>query len=243
MKKLPPRLEKIASLVTESEIVADIGTDHGCLPAALIERGIVKKVIASDIAPGPLKRAEETLLRRGVTDNIELRLGFGLDTVRESDGVDTIIIAGMGGETIAGILEHSPKIVGSAKLIITQPMSALEEFRTYIYGAGYSEIREYLALEKEKIYNIFAMSPVKTRRESLSPIEALAGRDILNTRPEHFDKYIRKIISSQKTKAASLSRSSSPEAKAELGRTKKLLKALEIASEGIDFENQRESLG
>lgn len=226
MIKLTPRLEIIAGLVKNSEVTADIGTDHAYLPVSLIERGKAKKAIASDIAEGPLTRAAETVNKHRMNGMISLRLGAGLETLTPGDKADTIIIAGMGGETIAEILENSPEIVNAAKLIIAQPMSSAPEFRDYIYEKGYSDIRERLAVEGGKIYNIISMSPIKITHAPLEPHERLAGRDLLERRPEHFDKYLKNLTNALEAKISGLSRAASPEAKSELERTKDILSKL-----------------
>ena len=87
---ITPRLEMILRHVT-GEICADIGTDHAYIPIELAKRG--KKVIATDIMPGPLAIAEENVAKSGV--DIELRLGGGLAPLALGE-VDTVIIAGMG---------------------------------------------------------------------------------------------------------------------------------------------------
>ncbi len=226
MIKLTPRLETLAALVDRSELTADIGTDHAYLPVYLIERGKAKRAIASDIAEGPLARAAETVRKHGMSGMISLRLGAGLEPLTPVDTADTIIIAGMGGETIAEILERSPENVSAAKLIITQPMSSVPEFRDYIYQSGYSDIREYLAVEGGKIYNIISMSPTRTVHAPLEPHERLAGRDLLERKPKNFDKYLKKLTNALEAKIIGLSRSAAPEAKAELKRTKAILSKL-----------------
>jgi tRNA (adenine22-N1)-methyltransferase len=57
------RLETVAGLVPPCEAAADIGTDHGYVPALLIQSGRCRKVIASDIAAGPCDAARETVAR------------------------------------------------------------------------------------------------------------------------------------------------------------------------------------
>lgn len=57
--KLTERLEKVAALVPPSTSMADIGTDHGYLPLALLEAGKVERAIACDINEGPLQRARD----------------------------------------------------------------------------------------------------------------------------------------------------------------------------------------
>lgn len=226
MIKLTPRLEKIAGLIENSRLTADIGTDHAYLPAALIERGRAERAIASDINEGPLKRAADTVRAAGLESRILLRLGAGLETVTPSDGADTIVIAGMGGETIAAILEKSPGVVSRAKLIIVQPMSSAPELRDYIYGRGFKNIRECLAEEGDKLYNIISMSPGSEEHKPLAPHERLAGRDLLERRPEHFDKYIKNLTNALSAKADGLARSASPDARAELERTRGIIAAL-----------------
>ncbi len=64
--KLSKRLELVASMVPEKSRVADVGTDHGYIPIALVERGIAVRAIAMDLRPGPLERAEEHIRRAGL---------------------------------------------------------------------------------------------------------------------------------------------------------------------------------
>ena len=51
--KLDARLQAVLDFVPEGGAVADIGTDHGYLAAALIEEGRAEYVIASDLNLGP----------------------------------------------------------------------------------------------------------------------------------------------------------------------------------------------
>ena len=53
MLSIGERLKTVASLVPRSDIVADIGTDHGYVPAFLVMEGKCRRAIASDIAEGP----------------------------------------------------------------------------------------------------------------------------------------------------------------------------------------------
>ena len=85
--------------------LADIGTDHAYLPVWLVLEGRVASAIASDLRPGPLQRAKETAKTYGT--EIDCRLCNGLTCITP-DEVDTIVIAGMGGETIAAILSAAP---------------------------------------------------------------------------------------------------------------------------------------
>lgn len=49
---LSKRLQTIISLVEPGEMIADIGTDHGYVPIALVRRGICRKGLAMDVGNG-----------------------------------------------------------------------------------------------------------------------------------------------------------------------------------------------
>ena len=100
---LQPRLQALADLVAGGARIADVGTDHGYLPVYLLQEKKIAFAIASDINVEPLEHARRTAKEFGITENIDFRLCGGLDLIGNEE-VDTVIIAGMGGETIAAIL-------------------------------------------------------------------------------------------------------------------------------------------
>ena len=92
-------------MVDPQSRVADIGTDHAYLPIALVEEGKIDFAIASDVAAGPLDNAKQDIEQAGLEDKIETRLGSGLETLKSSDQIDTVVIAGMGGKLMTNLLE------------------------------------------------------------------------------------------------------------------------------------------
>ncbi|NLB29627.1 MAG: SAM-dependent methyltransferase [Clostridiales bacterium] len=119
------RLASIASRVAFGAHVLDVGCDHGYIPLYLAENGIAAKIFASDISAGPLETAKRNAERRGLSDKISFRLADGIpDDVAPL--VDTVIIAGMGGETIAGILERAPKTLNDGVFFILQPQTKID---------------------------------------------------------------------------------------------------------------------
>ena len=54
--ELTPRLRTAADLVPAGARLADIGTDHAYLPAALLLEGKIPYAIAADLRHGPLLR-------------------------------------------------------------------------------------------------------------------------------------------------------------------------------------------
>lgn len=151
--KLSKRLQKIADLVLDGSIVADIGTDHGYIPAYLIESGKCKKVIGSDISKGSLDKIIQYVKQLNLEKNIETRLGNGLE-VLEPNEVDTVILAGMGGILMKDILEKNPEITNSITHFIFQPMIAAKELREYLNHNNFMIIDEELVKEDNIFYEI-----------------------------------------------------------------------------------------
>lgn len=152
MPVLSDRLRKIAEFINRGERVADVGTDHGYLPIFLREQDICPFVIASDIRVSPLNSAIKNVKKAGA-DGIDFRLCDGLLGI-EKDEIDTVVIAGMGGECIAGILGSSTWAKGSGKHFILQPMNSPEELRKYLCRFGYTIKQECAVRDAGRIYTV-----------------------------------------------------------------------------------------
>lgn len=152
---LSPRLARVAAEIPQGARLVDVGTDHAHLPVSLILEGRIDGAIASDLRRGPLARAAENAGRYGVADKISLRLCPGLEGVRPHE-VDTVVIAGMGGETIANILEAAPWTKDC--LCVLQPMSSAPELRQWLCRSGYEIRREALVREDKNIYLVMTVT-------------------------------------------------------------------------------------
>lgn len=146
--KLSPRLRTVAALAGTGESVIDVGTDHGYLPVFFVRNGLFRRVAASDINRGPLESARASARRDGVEDRIGFFLSDGLTAVPER--FDTVVIAGMGGETMVDIISNCPWI-SSARLIL-QPQSKVPELEKCLDGLGFSCKRAVLAEDAGKLY-------------------------------------------------------------------------------------------
>jgi tRNA (adenine22-N1)-methyltransferase len=133
--KLTARLSQIASFVKRGSIVADIGTDHGYIPVYLRQTDTCQFVIASDINQGPLDSAVKTAEKYGISD-IRFVHAPGLDGISPTDA-DTIVIAGMGGETITDILNAAPWVHSRNISLILQPQSKTEVLSEFLRSGGF----------------------------------------------------------------------------------------------------------
>lgn len=148
---LTKRLNCILNYVN-CKVAADVGTDHAYIAVELIKSGKAQKVIASDINEGPINIARNNVIKEGLSEKIETRLGGGLSVLEDGEA-DTIIIAGMGGELICQIIKDDIEKAKNSVLII-QPMNAQYEVRKFLIENGFEIKCEDIECEAHRVYNI-----------------------------------------------------------------------------------------
>jgi tRNA A22 N-methylase len=111
------------------------------------------RAIACDIADGPLTTARENVDRLGLGEFIEVRKSDGLQAVKEGESGVTVI-SGMGGETIAGILEHGK---WKSEVFVLQPQTKADRLRKSLDSMGFKILQEYFIEDSEKICNIMVV--------------------------------------------------------------------------------------
>lgn len=147
------RISKLYDCIRPGVGVIDVGTDHGYLPAALAASAYPGRIIASDICPEPLHAAVRTAARAGVSDRIEFLLCDGL-ALCPPDAVDTIVIAGMGGDSIVKILDEAEFCMDSRYLLVLQPMTKPEVLRYWLAYNEFEILSESLVREAGGLYQI-----------------------------------------------------------------------------------------
>ncbi|AGF54737.1 tRNA (adenine22-N1)-methyltransferase [Clostridium saccharoperbutylacetonicum] len=152
--ELSKRLTWIIEKVDKVQVIMDIGTDHGYIPIYLVKNNIAQKVIASDINKDPLKKAKINAALDGVSDKVDLRLGGGLQPLKNNEA-QTVIIAGMGGNLIRDILENDFDKVKKLEYLILQPAQNPEVLREYLYTNDYEILYEDICLDDNKYYELF----------------------------------------------------------------------------------------
>lgn len=149
------RLSLIYEMTPSCRLAADIGTDHGYLICALVESGRVQRGIAADISPPSLEKARREVEGRGLSHQIRLVLGDGLIGIGPED-LETVIIAGMGGETIAHIIGDWPFSKNPDVLWLLQPMTKAERLRDRLWKEGFSIGEERCCLAAGRVYSVMA---------------------------------------------------------------------------------------
>ena len=173
--ELTPRLQLLADWVPQGARLADVGTDHAFLPVWLRLHGRVVLAIASDQRKLPLERAKETGRTYGA-DGLDYRLCGGLDAI-SAEEVDTVAIAGMGGETIVSILKDAPWTGDGQHTLLLQPMTHAEDLRDYLAHHGFRIVREELVYDRGTIYPVME---VQAGEMTLTPGRCYGGAALLH---------------------------------------------------------------
>jgi len=155
--KLSKRLQAVADLIDNDASVADIGTDHGHLPVYIAQTFKVKKIIASDISAASLDKARKSATENNVIEAITFLVMSGLSGVAPAQ-VDTIIITGLGGETIIQILKDAPWTNNRKIKLILQPQSKIDVLFRFLYDNDYENIETKYVSDKGKRYIVIVVN-------------------------------------------------------------------------------------
>lgn len=183
--KLPisKRLLCCASMVQSGSRVADIGTDHGYLGIYLLQSGAARHVIACDLRKDPLENARRNAKLFGVDGEMKLRLSDGLEKILP-DEVDTVVMAGMGGDLIQKILSQCPWRKREGLQFILQPQSAGNVLRRWLCEDGFEIQREEPVQDGHFLYTVMDIrqgepAPLTPGTEYASPALLASGSPLV----------------------------------------------------------------
>lgn len=161
MIKISKRLEAISTFVPNGANVIDIGCDHGILSIYLYQLKTINKIIASDVNKNALNNAIKNIKKNNVP--IETRLGNGLDVLKKSDNIDTVVIAGMGAHTIVEILNNNIDKLDNVSSIIIQSNNKIDFLRKEMSKLNYIVSDEEIIFEGGNYYIIVKFSKGKKK--------------------------------------------------------------------------------
>ena len=149
---LSPRLQCCCGFVHPGDRVADIGCDHGYLSIYLLKNNIASSVIASDINKQPLESAIANAQRFGVRDRISFHLSDGAGNIPRD--FDTLVCAGMGGDTMVSILSGAPWLESKQYRLILQCQSKTPMLRKYLSEKGWRITQESVLQDGRFLYTV-----------------------------------------------------------------------------------------
>ena len=172
---LENRLRTAYDLYKTCSLAADIGTDHGLLPAALLRSGRCRQMILTDLSEKALSHARGEMERQNLMERVSLRSGNGLEPLHEA--CDMISILGMGGRTIADILQSGKEKIRNADLLLSAHTD-LPQVRQAVMNIGYHLQSETPCCDRGRYYLIFVAQPGP---EALTETEIMLGKKLISS--------------------------------------------------------------
>ncbi len=169
------RREEILAEVENCESLCDVGCDHGYVGFECLKRGKAKNVIFSDISAPSLEKAKALVKSEG---DFEGRATFCVaNGLEKAKGVDSCVIAGMGGEEIMKILAGD-----IPEFCVLQPMSEVEKLREFLQEKGNIKT-DRLFYDRGKYYNLITLERGSCK---LSKFQIMFGKSNLEKPCEDF---------------------------------------------------------
>lgn len=213
-QKLSRRLSVIMAMVPGGRLLADVGTDHGYLPIALVEEGKYEAALAMDINDGPLCRARANIHSRRLENRIRTVQSDGLEAIAakvpetmfpqlSSVAPDTIVIAGMGAALMERIVEKDRAVIEEAKNCLFSPHTDIPGFRQFLLSRGFSLMDEEMCEEDGQFYTFFLCRPPQKREREekvskeqipLDPVEEAYGSILIRKKSGVLIRYLERDI-------------------------------------------------
>ncbi len=162
---LSARLQACCNYVNSGDRIADVGCDHGYLGIYLLKNGIAQSVIASDINEGPLQSAVRNSEKFGVRDKMTFYLSDGVRNIPRD--FDTLVCAGMGGDTMVSILSSAPWLQSDQYRLILQCQSKPAVLRWYLTENGWHIRQEQIIPDGKFLYTV--MEVIRQPGHPLTP--------------------------------------------------------------------------
>lgn len=166
------RLEALRQCI-RGPVSADVGCDHAWLAIECVRTGRARTFHAYDVNPGPLENARKNVEAAGLQDAVCLQLADGLEKL--DPACVEVCIAGMGGHTIAQILEQGKNRLQAVIHLVLSPHSHAEVVRTWLEHNGWTITEEQYVEEEGHFYPLLQAMPGTME---LTGAERLYGRNI-----------------------------------------------------------------
>ncbi|MCQ2814728.1 MAG: class I SAM-dependent methyltransferase [Bacilli bacterium] len=211
--RLSKRLETIFNMVPPG-VAADVGADHGHLIIALIEENKISHGIAIENKKGPFNRLKKSIEEHCLTNEIDVILSDGIKDINSE--VNTVILAGMGGNTIINILKSDISKLKYIDTIIVDAHSCVPKLRKEVCELGYAIADEKIVFEDNIYYEIIKFK--KADKAVYSPIDIEFGPILRNekstlfkakysSRLEEIENLLRKDLPNNKIEALKIEES------------------------------------
>ena len=186
MINISNRLKTIAEIILnkQSNKIIDVGCDHALLDIYLLQNNDSLNLVASDNKKQPLENAKKNITKYSFLNKIELCLKDGIENIDKD--IDTVVISGMGEETIIDILEKDKNELEHINRLVISSNNKYYDLRRKITSLGYIITDERIVFEDNKYYVIIEF--IKGNK-NYSEEELFMGPILINNKDDLFIKY------------------------------------------------------
>jgi tRNA (adenine22-N1)-methyltransferase len=149
---LAPRLAALADAIVGGSRVADVGSDHGLLPLWLAATGRATYCLATEKTEELLRGVARPPASAPWAALLAYRSGDGLAALRPADRIDTVVLAGLGGRTIASLLDAPESGRPALARLVLQPRSEFARVRRWLSEHGWRLQAERLTAERGRLH-------------------------------------------------------------------------------------------
>jgi len=184
------RLLSLCGMVNRGSYIADVGSDHCALPIYLFERGLIRGAMAIENKKKPFERMKKAI--EATPFPIIASLSDGLKELNKE--VDTVILAGMGGNLIIDILEKGRNKLDNVETIVVDAHSDRPKVIAFLAKEGYHLAQNEFLYDAGVYYDI--MKWEKGAPSALyGELELKYGPLNVLTKPKEWQNWLRhKII-------------------------------------------------
>jgi tRNA (adenine22-N1)-methyltransferase len=158
MTPLSARLETVLQLLHPCAVLADVGTDHGYVPVAAVQRGIAERALATDLRDAPLVGARRHIEHAGLSDRVTVVQGDGLLALADHP-VDAVVMAGMSGHLMLRLGEAAPQVLATVQQLVLQPNTDVPLVRAWARRSGWHVREERMVQVRGRFFTLCAFGP------------------------------------------------------------------------------------
>ncbi len=177
------RLLALSELCGSCRVLADIGCDHGRLGAYMLQRDLCACVQFADISEASLEKARRLVSTLGLSARALFHVGDGVAPLAQVP--DVCVIAGMGGETISGIVARGRERLKTTRLVL-QPNLMEAQLRKALMNLGFRISDERIVCDGRRLYPVMAAEAGEARYDERA---LLVGPVLMERRPAELYDY------------------------------------------------------
>ena len=179
---IPKRVAAIVGACPEAATICELGYDRGLILWSVLAAQPSARGLGIEVQPAS---AHTTPIPYDLAHRVELRTGDGLLPLapEEATGLG-VILAGLGGRTIAKILEARPDITRRLAWVVACPSHLEADIRPALSRLGLTLIDERLVEDRGRFYEVMVARPSsETRIDLPDEIAAIWGPHLVG-RPD-----------------------------------------------------------